>query len=44
MDRMPLFGKYMEMVFSSSGRILDLVSVVALHLVKRWTMSSVGAG
>ena len=30
--RMPLFGKYMEMVFSSSGKILDLVSVVAILL------------
>jgi hypothetical protein len=35
--------KYMEIVLSSSSSILPLVSVVPLHIVKRSTMSSVGA-
>ena len=42
--RMLFVGKYWDMVLSRSGMRPDLVSAVALHLVSRWTMSSVGVG
>ena len=42
--RIEFVGKYSFIVFRSSGSILVLVSAVVLHIVKRWTMSSVGLG
>ena len=40
----PLLGKYWATVLMSTGIILSLVSAVALHLVRRCTRSSAGAG
>ena len=42
--RMSFLGENWEIVLSRSGSILVLVSCVAIHLVRRWTMSSVGLG
>ena len=42
--RIGLEGKYCDSTLSMSGITLALVSDVALHLVNRWVMSSVGGG
>ena len=42
--RRPLLGMWSDKIFSRFGRILALVSAVALHLAIRCTMSSVWAG
>ena len=42
--RIGLEGKYSDSTLSMSGITLNLVSDVALHLVNRWVMSSVGVG
>ena len=44
LSRIALEGKNWEIALSRSGSTLVLVSDVDLHLVSRWTMSSVGAG
>ena len=44
LSRIALQGKYWEISFSRSGITFPRVSVVPLHLVSKWTMSSVGGG
>ena len=41
-DSSMLSGEWLATVFSRSGKSLSLVSLVPLHRVSRWTMSSVG--
>ena len=41
-DSSRLSGEWLATVFSRSGKSLSLVSLVPLHRVSRWTMSSVG--